>query len=257
MAPDGYARVTTAEYELVALVPVIDAMRAVLDRHGSLYAWASEVPQPRALRGRAPVYVAALPGTHVMVAVRHAWHGGMLAPVTGDRFRVPTRAPLELSNARRLQALGIPTTEVVGYALYPAGPALRRIDVASGFVADAVDFGDVLSGLAPGVSMRDATPAVVELLVQLARHRVRHPDLNVKNILLARERGVSLHALVIDVDVIRFEPELPAQQVMDANLRRLSRSIRKWRTRFGIEASDETIAGLEQLCRDAVSQASA
>jgi 3-deoxy-D-manno-octulosonic acid kinase len=184
----------------------------------------------------------------------------MLAPLTGDRFRVPTRAPVELSNALRLRALGIRTTELVGYALYPAGPALRRIDVASRFVADAVDFGAVLAALAPGVTVHDAMPAVIDLLVQLALHRVRHPDLNIKNILLSRDAHAPHappHALVIDVDVIRIDAALAPARVMDANLRRLTRSIRKWRVRFGTDTSDDEIAALERYARDGLTRASA
>jgi 3-deoxy-D-manno-octulosonic acid kinase len=240
----------------VAQQPLIGAMQEVLAAHRSLYEWAAEIPQPRALRGRAPVYVATLPGTEVVVAVRHAWHGGMLAPLTGDRFRFPTRAPVELENALRLRALGIRTTELVGYARYPAGPTLRRVDVASRFIPDAVDFGAVLAALAPAITPNHAIPAVVELLVQLARHRVHHPDLNVKNILLSRDVAGGLHALVIDVDVIRVGVSPAPDGVMDMNLRRLARSIRKWHTRFGIDAGDEAIAALERQSRNALAATS-
>ena len=254
--PEGYASVAAGRYDLVAQSPVIRAMQEVLTRHPSLYEWAAEVPQPHALRGRAPVYVAALPGTDVVLAVRHAWHGGMLAPLTGDRFRFPTRAPVELENALRLRALGVPTTELLGYARYPAGPTLRRVDVASRFVPGAADFGTVLAALAPTVTANHAMPAVVELLAQLARHRVHHPDLNVKNILLSRDAAGALHALVIDVDVIRFDMERAPERVMDMNLRRLTRSIRKWRARFGIDAGEDALAALERRCRDALAVAS-
>jgi 3-deoxy-D-manno-octulosonic acid kinase len=255
--PDGYARVTTAQFEIVAQRAIVDAMQRVLAAHGSLYEWAAGLPQPHALRGRAPVYVAELPGTGAVLAVRHAWHGGMLAPLTGDRFRPPTRAPVELANSLRLSKLGVPTTEMLGYVLYPAGPALRRVDVASRFIADAADFGAVLAARAPAVRLRDAMPAVVDLLVKLARDGVRHPDLNVKNILLARDAGDVLHARVIDVDVIRFDSELSPVQVMEANLRRLVRSIRKWRERSGVETGDDVIAALERQCRVALDGASA
>ena len=255
--PPGYMRHGTAGYELVARDTVIDAMREVLDEHGSLYDWASRRPQPRALKGRAPVYVATLPRTDAVLAVRHAWHGGMLAPVTGDRFRAPTRAPIELANSLRLEALGVRTTQLLGYVLYPAGPSLRRVDVATRFIPDAVDLGAVLAGLAPGITATQALPVVTGLLVTLARHGVLHPDLNVKNVLLFHDAREQLLAIPIDVDVVRFDADQDPDRVMDANLRRLVRSIRKWQRQFGIGTSDAMIDGFERGCREALRDASA
>jgi len=198
------------------------------------------------------VYVAALAGNGAVLAVRHSWHGGLLAPLTGDRFHAPTRAPRELSNALGLSRLAIPTTEILGYVLYPAGPALRRVDVASRFIPDAVDLGAVLTNPVAGTTGNEALQAVGALLVQLAQHGVVHPDLNVKNVLLVDGTGTNPHALIIDVDVVRFETALSPERVMRENLRRLVRSIRKRRAAFGSGISDAVLAAFESGCNDGI-----
>lgn len=224
---------------LVAAPPLFGALSDRLQRFGTLHAWGEQHPQPQALQGRGVVYVAALPECETTVAVRHAWHGGLLAPLTGDRFLVPTRAPREAAVSVVLQARGVPTPPVVAYALYPAGPGFRRVDVASKFIPKAADFGAVLQGLAPMIAVSEATPKVVSLLHQLAAAQAVHPDLNVKNILLSRagtdaKTGSSVvDAWVLDVDVVRFR-ELPPAAVMVLNLRRLVRSIRKWHARHDL-----------------------
>ena len=204
------------------LSSVADCVRV----HGSLYDWASSESQPRALRGRAPVYVASLSAGGPTVVVRHAWHGGLFAPFTRDLFRRPTRAPVELARSRELLALDIPTTEVLGYVLYGATFGLVRVDVMTRYVPDTADLGMVLAGLAPSIDRDAALAATLTLLVQLALHRVVHPDLNVKNILLHTPDGAPARAMVIDVDVAHLDAGSPAQ-VMERNIARLVRSLRK------------------------------
>lgn len=227
--------------ELVAPPALLDALADVVRAHGSLYDWAASQPQPHALKGRAPVYVATLPGTTDTVAVRHAWHGGLLAPLTGDRFRFPTRAPHEVAMSARLQAVGIPTTDVVGFARYRTWGGFCRVDVLSRFIPEAADLGMIAAGLMPGISGEAALNATAVLLRQLAAAGVQHPDLNVKNVLLVRGRSDTLTALVIDVDVIRWRPVSEQAAVMAANVARLTRSMRKWRDRFGCDLSEARI----------------
>ena len=226
--------------DVTALPSVLDDLDAIL-RHGdTIYEWAAGQPQPRAMRGRAPVYVATLPASQIPVVVRHAWHGGLLAPLTGDRFRRPTRAPAELAQSAALRAAGIPTTEVLGFARYPAALGLCRVDVISRYVDDAADLGMVLAGLAPLVDGETALSATQRLLVQLATHGVVHPDLNVKNILL-RPAPDGIEALIIDVDVVHWQPGRAPDDTMRRNVDRLTRSVRKWRRHFGGEVTDARI----------------
>jgi Lipopolysaccharide kinase (Kdo/WaaP) family len=230
----------------VNAVPALLAPLATLvEQHGTLYDWAATQPQPRALKGRAPVYVATVPDTTETVVVRHAWHGGFFAPLTTDRFRRPTRAPQEFAHSERLRALGIATTTVLGFARYDAGPGLCRVDVVSRFIPDAFDLGMVAAGLVPELSCAEALPATQALLVQLAQQGVVHPDLNVKNVLLTQS-ALGPQAMIIDVDVVRWESTADARAVLEANLRRLTRSAKKWRRQFGCALSDDALQQFAQ-----------
>ncbi|MCA0377324.1 MAG: hypothetical protein LCH84_16900 [Gemmatimonadetes bacterium] len=226
--------------DVSAAAPLVDELARLVREHGTLYAWASAAPQPQALRGRAPVYVATLPTDGRRVVVRHAWHGGLLAPLTGDRFRFPSRAPIEHANAAALRAAGIATTDVLGFARYAAGPGLVRVDVVSAYLPDTADLGMVLACLAPAPTPAAALEATHVLLDTLAAAGVVHPDLNVKNILL-RARGNAAEALVIDVDVVDIDVRRAPVETMQRNVARLTRSMRKWRTRFGCALADVAI----------------
>jgi tRNA A-37 threonylcarbamoyl transferase component Bud32 len=236
--------------------PYLEALTAIVREHGTLYAWASSQPQPRALRGRAPVYVAQLPAVRTAVVVRHSWHGGLLAPLTRDMFRRPTRAPLEFNQSRQLRALAIPTTEVLGYALYQAPFGLARVDVVSRYVEHTADLGMVLANLVPAIAGDAALEATLTLLGQLARHGVVHPDLNVKNILLHTPSDAPPLAMVIDVDVATIGGVSPAR-AMARNLARLERSLHKWNRQFGSDVSDARIAAFAQSALARVPAASA
>ncbi len=229
--PDIETRVLPAG-DVTGRPEIVGTLAGLVSSHGTLYEWAADRPQPRALRGRAPVFVATLPESDLTVVVRHAWHGGLLAPLTGDLFRAPTRAPTEMQYSRMLRDIGIPTVEVLGFARYSAWLGLCRVDVVTRFIPDAHDLGMVAAGLAPHIDLDDALGATLKLLIRLAEHGVIHPDLNVKNILLrAAERG-ALEALIIDIDVVRWDSARPPSQTMRANTTRLARSMRKWRSQL-------------------------
>jgi 3-deoxy-D-manno-octulosonic acid kinase len=228
---------------LVALPDLFNALAARLREFATLYDWAANAPQARALQGRGVVYVVALEECAATVVVRHAWHGGLLAPVTGDRYLMPTRAPREAAVNVLLRARGVPTPELLAYALYPAGPGMRRVDVVSRYVPDAWDFGAVLAGSAPRMSAGDVTPAVLQLLRQLADVRAVHSDLNVKNVLLVRAPNGEFSAMVLDVDVVSFR-DMPREGVMALNVRRLLRSIRKWHVRHELPLDETWLAEL-------------
>lgn len=229
---------------LVALPDLFEALSARLASFVTLYTWAESSPQPRALQGRGVVYVADLPECKTTAVVRHAWHGGLFAPITGDRFLMPTRAPREAAVSLVLRQVGVPTPELLGYALYPAGLGLRRVDVLSRYVPDAWDFGAVLLDAAPGMEREQGVRAVLLLLAKLAAARAVHPDLNVKNMLLVREAG-TLHAWVLDVDVVTFR-SMPPAGVMALNVRRLVRSIRKWHMRHDRAVNEQWLTGFAQ-----------
>lgn len=238
--------------DVTAPAALVDTLSAIISEHRTLYEWASAQPQPRALRGRAPVYVAELPDGAETVVVRHAWHGGLLAPLTGDRFLRPTRAPIELSMSERLRRANIPSTIVLGYARYDLWQGFCRVDVISRFIPNAFDLGMIVAGLVPEISRDEALGATHKLLIRLADAGVVHPDLNVKNVLLVRSKNAELTAMVIDVDVVRWHERGARGEVMQANVNRLARSIRKWRTHFGCDISDVMI---DRFSRDALAAA--
>lgn len=233
--PDGYVRVAAHGVEAVAAVPYAAAVRAAL-RTGTLYAWAGAHPERRELAGRAPAYAVPLPGGATDVVVRHARHGGLLARVTGDRFLRP-RAAHELRVALRLRRAGVPTPDVVAYALHPAGRLLRRADVATRLVPASRDLAASLADPDPGVRAR-AISATRDLLRVLAAAGARHPDLNIKNVLIA-DRDGAMTAWVIDVDRVRFDR--PGEATATPNLRRLRRSLEKLRPRLAPGATDDAI----------------
>lgn len=241
--PDGYAHQRLGRAELVvrveAMAPVARALAA-----GTMERWAAGHPERRELRGRGAVWAVPLPDGR-RVVVRHVRHGGMFAPLTGDRFPLPTRAPRELRTATRLAAAGVPTPTVVAYVLYPAGPLLRRVDVVTDEVVGGLD---LLAALATwpahSAALLDAT---ARLVGALSRAGARHPDLNVKNVLLTPPgAGRPPLAYVLDVDRVRFDAR-GHEAVLRANLDRLLRSARKLRDAGQLALPDAALARVAEL----------
>jgi hypothetical protein len=253
--PPGYERISVAGARAVATREAAAAVGEAL-AGGTLYEYAARQyaagePGARLLMGRAPAFAIALPpagGQRLRVVVRRSRHGGLLAPLTGDRFLTPTRAPRELRASLRLRERGVPTPDVVAYALYGAGPLLRRADVATREIADGRDLAAVLIGDANvresyvGRAGRAAVlAAVADLLRALTNAGARHPDLNAKNVLLAPNRGgTSPVAYVLDVDRVVFDAS-GSRRVAEGNVRRLGRSLRKLRARRGLPITDDDL----------------
>jgi hypothetical protein len=274
--PPGYTRVRTAGGDAVCRAELAGAVAEALAAGGTLYAYAAAHPARRAFRGRAPVYAVPLPRGAGDVVVRHAWHGGALRGVTRDLFAPPTRAPRELRTSERLRAAGVPTPAVVAYARYPAPLGLCRVDVATRLVPDARDLAAVLlpGEARAGAGGRDEAgerlragwlDATAALLAALARAGARHPDLNLKNVLLAaaplpnESRDAAggdaalVRAWVLDVDVAAL-PEgaatpSQARAALDANLARLRRSLDKWRRTRGLPVGPAELGALGARAR--------
>jgi len=217
---------------LTCLTECEAALREALGA-GTLHAWAASRPERRELRGRGAAYAVELSDGRTDVVVRHSRHGGLLAPLTGDRFLAPTRAPRELATSLALREGSVRTPEVVATVVYPAGPLLRRADVATRLVPDARDLADVI-GSVPDDAWVGPT---AELLSALAAAGARHPDLNLKNVLLS-----PAGAWVLDVDVVTLGAR-PADAAR-ANWARLERSLLKRRRLHGLAVSDAALATL-------------
>lgn len=245
--PAGYTSFQVGRAQVVAHASVADDVRAAMSG-GTLHAWAARQPGARAMKGRATAWATVLPGG-AEVVVRHSRHGGLLAPLTGDLFRHPTRAPRELDASLRLAAAGVPTPEVLAYAVYPAVGPFVRADVASRLLrgsalpevwTDTLTFDDtwVLVG------------ALSRLLTALRKAGAHHADLNVRNVLIVDGPGEPV-AAVLDVDRVVFgtpgDPSLGTK-----NLRRLLRSMGKEGIGFRVNFTSRQV----QRLRDAAGGAS-
>jgi 3-deoxy-D-manno-octulosonic acid kinase len=228
--PADFTRVTTGRTEIVCATHVAAALRDAA-AHGTIYEFAARHPDARALAGRGTAYALPLAGTDEHVVVRHNRHGGLFAPLTGDAFLPPTRAPLELSVSRRLVAHGVPTPLMLGYAVYGAPLGFRRVDVVTREVPNAFDLSNALCS-SDATHRAVAIAATVDLVRALSDAGAHHADLNVKNVLLhPSPRGDgTLEALVLDLDRVVFGDPSRARE---RNLARLLRSAHKWRTRHG------------------------
>ncbi len=246
-APEGYERFTVRDTIVVARHEAAEGVRTALRACRTLHAWAATLPGAAAFQGRATAWGARLPHGAVDVVVRHAQHGGLLAPVTGDLFRMPSRAPWELAASARLLAAGIPTPEVVCYLVYPAGLGFCRADVATRRLPAGDDLPNTWRAAARE-ERDDLLDAVAELLRDLQRAGAHHPDLNAKNIYLTRASAAGTagrwRAFVLDVDRVQFLT--PGDSLVGAaNAARLRRSLLKWRAKGGLAVSDAQVALLD------------
>ena len=243
-APAGFVRVTAGGRVAVALeAHVEDARRMLAD--GSLYEAAGRDPAARALQGRGVAYAIALPASGVRAVVRHNRHGGLLAPVTGDLFLPPTRAPRELDISLRLRRLGIATPEILMYGTSPAPLPFRRADVVTREVTAGRDLSTFMLPDSPADERSAAWEATRALVRAMSGAGARHHDLNVKNVLLAPSDS-GLAAYLLDVDRVTFGAP-GSHDVARRNAARLLRSARKWRDQRGAVFDEREIAALGTL----------
>lgn len=246
--PPGYERLQRPGVDAVARTTVAGAVGEALSA-GSLYQYAAHHPDARPLRGRGVAYAVPLPDGATRVIVRRSRHGGWLAPVTRDIFVGRTRAPHELEVSLRLAREGIATPEVIAYSTYSVAPLLRRADVATREVDGGLDLAATLEREPGAESVRDAVRVVARLLARMASAGARHPDLNVRNVLIARDANGHREAWLLDVDRVWFDtPRHP--RVREANLSRFARSARKLREREGLPLGEGEMALLAALARE-------
>jgi 3-deoxy-D-manno-octulosonic acid kinase len=243
--PPDFTRFTVGRTEVVCAAHIERAMREIVAA-STVYDFAARHPAAHALSGRGTAYAIPLPGDIEQVVVRHNRHGGLLAPLTGDLFRAPTRAPRELRLSQQLVAHSVPTPVMLSYAIYPAPFGLRRVDVVTREVPRSFDLSHAFMS-DDSATRTAAITATVTLVVALSAVGAHHVDLNIKNILLHQSAAGALEAMVLDVDAVRFdEPEI----VFDWNLDRLLRSARKWRVERGARVTQAELDELAALVRE-------
>jgi hypothetical protein len=240
MIPAGFERLLLGHAVAIARSEIAASIRRALvsadGTKSTLHEFAARQTSARSLRGRDIAYAVQLPSTSMRVVVRHNRHGGLLAPLTRDVFLSPTRAPQELEISLALRGLGIPTPDVVAYALYPPGGLLQRSDVCSREIPASLDLAQIITF--GGGDRAAAFAATARLVAALSRAGARHQDLNAKNILLTLDT-----AYVLDVDRVTLGGA--PRVALDMNLMRLGRSLRKWRDKFGARISESDIVDLE------------
>jgi len=217
---------------LVARPEVAETVREAIRDAGSLYAWAAAHSHAEQLSGRDTLYVIPGPGQERWV-VRRLTHGGLLAPLTGDRFlRVGLPRPFnEVRIAQRLHEAGVPTPEVVAAVVYPRGPFYRG-EVARREIGDATDLAACLfdENTADEARRAAAMEAAGELVGSIHRVGLIHPDLNLRNVLIhwssPRPTGY-----ILDLEKCRFGRVGPLRR--RRMLGRLRRSARRFTERTG------------------------
>ena len=239
--PAGYERFRVGPSEVVAVAPLAPVIRDLLTE-STLHSFAKTHPRARPLAGRGISFAVTLPDARTNVVVRHNQHGGMLAPITGDIFFPPTRAPRELNTALRLAQHAVPTPEVLAYALYPVGGIFRRSDVMTREIQRSKDLAVALLGPVDDATKQKLLGATAQLLRAMTSAGAQHPDLNLKNILL-EPSGDGYRAHLLDVDRVVWSPPGSAG-VTARNMARLARSARKWRDLYGANIQESDLAWL-------------
>jgi len=214
---------------------VAGAVRRALAAGGTLYRWAAAQPGRATFVGRGEAYGIMLGSTPAVV--RHARHGGLLAPLLGDVFVGQPRFYHEANLSRRLATSGVRTPEVLAGVRYRAGPG-HRADIATEQVAGA-DLVEVFYAERPpaGPPRVAALEAVARLVRRLHDLGYVHPDLQLRNLLLTGATASTPQVWLLDVDTCR-----PMRNDRDAerarNLARFYRSWAKWNQLRGTRLTD-------------------
>jgi 3-deoxy-D-manno-octulosonic acid kinase len=225
-----YLRLTRPGVRLLVAPELADWAEAAVARAGRISRAAAGMPGARPLRGRGAVWDVPSPAGRVVV--RPYLRGGFLAPLARDRYAAVgvSRPVRELRTAVAARARAIPTPEPLVAAVYP-GRGTYAADLVTRLVPDARDLADVLFGAAGTDDREAACFAAGGCLRRLHDAGLRHPDLNLKNLLLQRRAaGWTVH--VIDLD--RARVGAPAGALARRRMvRRFFRSLDKWESRTG------------------------
>jgi 3-deoxy-D-manno-octulosonic acid kinase len=210
---------------------VADAVRQALATSGTLYRWAETQPGRRVFVGRGPAFGVTLGPAPAVV--RHARHGGLLAPLLGDLFVGATRFHHEAALSRRLAEGGVRTPAVLAGVRYRAGPA-HRADVATAAV-EGRDLFELFFGDAPptGAERAAVLDATGRLVRRLHDAGFVHPDLQLRNVLVAGSASPAAEAWLLDVDTCR-EIGRDGDAARARNLERFYRSWAKWNALRGL-----------------------
>lgn len=227
----GYVEQRERDARIVALAPVVNAVRAAVARAGTLHAAAAAVPDAQPFTGRGAAYrMHTADGDWL---VRHYRRGGLVARVLDDEYlRIGVPRPLrELRASAAARARGVATPEVVAAITYPAGP-IYRADLATTFIDNGADLADITFGgeSARAQCGREAAWRAAGALLRTAfAAGVDHADLNLRNILVTADGTAHL----LDLDRAHVHEGSVSDVARNRMLERLHRSRRKLESLHG------------------------
>ncbi len=234
----GYARASDGRADIIATSDALAFVREAIASAGSLYEHAASRPGVETIRGRGTLYV--LPGPDgTGWLVRRLTHGGLLAPVTGDRFlRAGTPRPFnELRLSCELRELGLATPRVYAAVVYGSG-IFYRGEIAREHIAPAVDLAALLFKDAERQprQRQAALAAAGRLIGRLHEVGLVHPDLNLRNVLIETS-DTGLRAYILDLEKSRRLGRVTTGQ-RRRMLGRLRRSARRFEQLGGAAISE-------------------
>lgn len=216
---------------MLALQSHASQVRSLLQHHSTLYDAARQFAGARPITGRTTAYAFEV-GNEKWI-VRHYVRGGSIAPVLGDKYaRIVSRSFRELEVTAAARERGVPTPTVIAAAEYPAGVFLR-FDIVLQYIEGSRDLAALIFD-----DPSAAQPAARAIHAAVAGGLV-HADLNLKNILVAGDRG-----WIIDLDRARLEPAANRSGAL-AMRARLMRSLRKWEVKTQRPVSEDAKRALE------------
>jgi hypothetical protein len=218
--PEGFEKVQRAARRVI----VVRAGAAGDDELENLFMDGSAGGEESRYHGRAKLaHLRLNDGTSALV--RRYRHGGVLRRFTGGVFCTwPPRPFRELAITEAARRAGLPTVEVLAACVERIWGPFYRGCLVTRELAGARDLWAALQDDSFG--RRSVLEAVARSVRHMHRRGIYHGDLNLKNILVARE-GARLQSYIIDFDKARlFAGEVPAAKA-ERNLARLLRSICK------------------------------
>lgn len=218
------------------------ALRAHYAASPWIYDALQEQPGAEVLAGRRPVVGGHL-GT-ASVVVKRLHHGGLLAPLTGDRFLSPVRFLANLRSADDLAAAGIATPPVL-FVSWRRLAGWVRGEIGTARISPSRDAGKVLfGGIGLPVGWEAVVDGVAAMVSRLHAAGFIHQDLNLRNFLTSSSGEV----LILDLDKVRRGRAPLAPAVRRRNLARLVRSVRKLGRSADADVVEAVVARLTEAC---------
>lgn len=202
---------------------LVDILAAVYSENRWVYEWVREQPEHSFRRGRQPVVVGIIDNRKTVV--KRLFHGGILSPLTRDRFLSVTRLINAYKVSGFLRNNGVLTPETIFVTWRRSGP-FYRCEMGVDYLDNSLDASDYLfSRTSKPTPERVSSVArgIGELVARMHRLEFLHPDLNLMNFLV--ENNQNIHIIDLDKASVPDKPLSSGQK--QANISRLIRSVRK------------------------------